>query len=49
MVGQHTENARAGLYARDIGGFFIRNDPSLWFWRGDYDAGCRGLTPASAI
>ncbi len=28
----------------DIGGFFIRHDPTLWFWRGDYDAGCRGLT-----
>jgi len=28
----------------DIGGFFIRYDPTLWFWRGDYDAGCRGLT-----
>jgi len=32
----------------DIGGFFIRNDPSLWFWRGDYDTGCRGLTDGSA-
>ncbi len=32
----------------DIGGFFIRNDPTLWFWRGDYDAGCRGLTDANA-
>jgi len=32
----------------DIGGFFIRYDPSLWFWRGDYDAGCRGLTDGSA-
>jgi alpha-D-xyloside xylohydrolase len=32
----------------DIGGFFIRNDPALWFWRGDYDAGCRGLTDGSA-
>jgi alpha-D-xyloside xylohydrolase len=28
----------------DIGGFFIKNDPTLWFWHGDYDAGCRGLT-----
>jgi len=28
----------------DIGGFFIKNDSSLWFWRGDYEAGCRGLT-----
>ena len=33
----------------DIGGFFIKNDPSLWFWRGDYDAGCRGLTDAAAL
>lgn len=33
----------------DIGGFFIRNDPTLWFWRGDYDAGCRGLTDANAL
>jgi alpha-D-xyloside xylohydrolase len=32
----------------DIGGFFIKNDPALWFWRGDYDAGCRGLTAAAA-
>ena len=32
----------------DIGGFFIRNDPAHWFWRGDYDAGCRGLTDSSA-
>jgi alpha-D-xyloside xylohydrolase len=32
----------------DIGGFFIRNDPAHWFWRGDYVAGCRGLTDASA-
>jgi alpha-D-xyloside xylohydrolase len=32
----------------DIGGFFIKNDPAYWFWRGDYDAGCRGLTDGSA-
>ena len=32
----------------DIGGFFIGNDPAHWFWRGDYNAGCRGLTDASA-
>ena len=31
----------------DIGGFFIGNDPAHWFWRGDYDAGCRGLTDGS--
>jgi alpha-D-xyloside xylohydrolase len=28
----------------DIGGFFIKNDSALWFWRGDYDVGCRALT-----
>jgi alpha-D-xyloside xylohydrolase len=33
----------------DIGGFFIRSDPTLWFWRGDYEAGCRGLTDANAL
>ncbi|MCX6872881.1 MAG: glycoside hydrolase family 31 protein [Verrucomicrobia bacterium] len=33
----------------DIGGFFIRNDPAQWFWRGDYDAGCRGLADAEAF
>jgi len=32
----------------DIGGFFIKNDTTYWFWRGDYDAGCRGLTDGSA-
>lgn len=33
----------------DIGGFFINNDPSLWFWRGDYSDGCRGLTDMNAL
>lgn len=23
----------------DIGGFFVRNKPELWFWNGDYDDG----------
>jgi len=32
----------------DIGGFFIKDDPALWFWRGDYDEGCRGLTDFDA-
>jgi alpha-D-xyloside xylohydrolase len=32
----------------DVGGFFVRNDRALWFWRGDYDEGCRGLTDFSA-
>ncbi len=33
----------------DIGGFFVNNDPNLWFWRGDYPEGCRGLTAANAL
>lgn len=32
----------------DIGAFFIQDDRTHWFWRGDYDAGCRGLTSGSA-
>jgi alpha-D-xyloside xylohydrolase len=23
----------------DVGAFFVRNNPDLWFWRGDYDEG----------
>ena len=33
----------------DIGGFFVKDDPSLWFWRGHYSAGCRGLTDMNAL
>lgn len=33
----------------DIGGFFIGHDPNLWFWRGDYSDGCRGLTDGDAL
>lgn len=33
----------------DIGGFFVNHDPTLWFWRGDYPQGARGLTPADAL
>lgn len=33
----------------DIGGFFIDNDPKLWFWRGDYRDGCRGLADMNAL
>jgi len=32
----------------DIGGFFIDSKPDLWFWRGDYSDGCRGLTAMDA-
>lgn len=30
----------------DIGGFFVKREPSLWFWDGDYQEGCRGLNKA---
>jgi alpha-D-xyloside xylohydrolase len=33
----------------DIGGFFVDYVPKLWFWRGDYHDGCRGLTPMEAM
>jgi alpha-D-xyloside xylohydrolase len=33
----------------DAGGFFVGSDPNLWFWRGDYPAGTRGLTPMDAL
>jgi alpha-D-xyloside xylohydrolase len=33
----------------DIGGFFTNHDPKLWFWRGDYAEGCRGLTDMNAL
>ena len=33
----------------DIGGFFVDYNPSLWFWRGDYETGCRGLTDMMAL
>ena len=33
----------------DAGGFFVDNRADLWFWRGDYPGGCRGLTPMDAL
>jgi alpha-D-xyloside xylohydrolase len=36
-------------WAVDIGGFFIDHRPELWFWRGAYHAGCRGLTAMNAM
>ncbi len=36
-------------WTTDVGGFFVRHDPALWFWRGDYDGGTRGLTPGDAL
>lgn len=33
----------------DAGGFFVGNNPDLWFWRGDYPSGARGLTPMDAL
>ncbi len=33
----------------DIGGFFVNYDATLWFWRGEYTGGCRGLTAPDAL
>ena len=33
----------------DIGGFFIDHRDDLWFWRGDYHDGTRGLTDMNAL
>ena len=33
----------------DAGGFFVDHNPALWFWRGDYPDGCRGLTAMDAL
>jgi alpha-D-xyloside xylohydrolase len=27
----------------DIGGFFVKNDPTLWFWKGEFDSGIEDL------
>lgn len=27
----------------DIGAYFVKNDPALWFWKGDFDAGIEDL------
>ncbi len=27
----------------DIGGFFVKNDPELWFWHGDFDLGVEDM------
>lgn len=32
----------------DAGGFFVDHKPELWFWRGEYPEGCRGLTAMDA-
>ncbi|MGJ8641055.1 MAG: TIM-barrel domain-containing protein [Opitutaceae bacterium] len=36
-------------WTTDIGGFFVAENPELWFWKGDYDAGCRGLSPMEGL
>lgn len=30
-------------WATDIGAFFVKNDPALWFWNGDFDSGVEDL------
>jgi alpha-D-xyloside xylohydrolase len=33
----------------DVGGFFVDHRQDLWFWKGDYPEGCRGLTAMDAL
>jgi alpha-D-xyloside xylohydrolase len=35
----------AGLpyWTSDIGAFFVKNDPALWFWNGDFDLGVQDM------
>ncbi|MEP6714968.1 MAG: glycoside hydrolase family 31 protein [Terriglobia bacterium] len=40
--------AGANYWTVDIGAFFVQDDGEHWFWRGDYNGGCRGLTGGSA-
>ena len=30
-------------WTTDIGGFFTKKNPNLWFWNGDFDGGCTDL------
>ena len=30
-------------WTTDVGAFFVKNDPKLWFWNGDYDGGVADL------
>jgi alpha-D-xyloside xylohydrolase len=30
-------------WTTDIGAFFVKNDPALWFWNGDYDQGVEDM------
>lgn len=36
-------------WTTDAGGFFVATDTKYWFWRGDYQAGTRGLSPLVAL
>jgi len=40
-----TDFLRDGLpyWTSDIGAFFVRNDPNLWFWKGGYDQGIEDM------
>lgn len=31
------------FWTTDIGAFFVKNDPNLWFWNGDYDLGVEDM------
>jgi alpha-D-xyloside xylohydrolase len=30
-------------WTTDIGAFFVKNDPKLWFWNGDFDRGVEDM------
>ncbi len=30
-------------WTTDVGAFFVKNDPKLWFWNGDYDLGVEDM------
>jgi alpha-D-xyloside xylohydrolase len=30
-------------WTTDIGGFFVKNDPNLWFWNGDFELGVEDM------
>ncbi|SEG02126.1 alpha-D-xyloside xylohydrolase [Bryocella elongata] len=47
--GCHFTAAGEPYWTVDIGGFFVGANPELWFWKGDYNAGCRGLTSMDAL
>ncbi len=42
-AGLHFCATGSPYWTTDIGGFFVAGKEDLWFWNGDYDAGCEDL------